>query len=83
MNISGNKCWFNPIVKVIAKTIFYNNLFQNGTSFNADLIDNNGQFYSLQSIQNILQININFLQYEGLVRSLINLTVKLGINTET
>jgi hypothetical protein len=75
--------WFNPTVKVGGTTIFYNNLFQNGITFVADLIDNNGQFYSLQTIQNILQININFLLYEGLLRALINLRVKLKINNET
>jgi hypothetical protein len=81
MNISGNQ--FGSTLKVGGRTFFYNNLLKNGLSFVTDLIDNNDQFYSLQSMQNILQININFLQYEGLLRSLINLRVKLEINTET
>jgi hypothetical protein len=46
------------------------------------LIDNDGQYHSIQSIQNIRQLNIKFPAIRGtFVRSLTNIRVKLEIFT--
>ncbi len=43
--------WNNPKIKIENKTVFYTNWFDKNIVYIADLLDENGNFYSLQDLQ--------------------------------
>ena len=71
--------WLNNKVKVGGSSIFYKHWFKKGIIFIHDLLDSNGQFFSLNYIQNTLGIKTNFIEYQGLINSIISSRDNLGI----
>lgn len=47
--------WNNPKIKIENKTVFYTNWFDKNIVYIADLLDENGNFYSLQDLQKKLR----------------------------
>lgn len=62
--------WNNPKIKIENKTVFYTNWFDKNIVYIADLLDENGNFYSLQDLQKKIKIKTNFLNYASLRNSI-------------
>ena len=62
--------WFNPLVKVGGKTVCFKKMVKKNILFISDLVDEKGNFFHYNYIRNTLHININFLDFQGLVQSM-------------
>ena len=62
--------WFNPAVKVGGKSVNYNTFINKNIIFISDLINERGEFITLEEARNSLEINTNFIQYNGLIGTL-------------
>ena len=71
--------WYNNFVKVGGKSIFYKNWADNGIYFINDLVNSEGKFYDYNTIVNILNTNVNFLQVQGLIRALNFLQIRFDL----
>ena len=59
--------WYNHNIKVGRKSCFIRTWFHSGVVSINDIIDRNGNFYTLESFQHIFSINTNFLTYQGII----------------
>ena len=75
--------WHNNFVKVGGKCIFYKKWFEKGIYFINDLIDTNGDLYSYDYIENILQVETNFIEAQGLLRAIWQLKNSLNFQNTT
>ena len=62
--------FFNDNIKMGGEPIYIKSWFQAGIQFVNDLVKNDGNFMSLQELNNTFMININFLQYHGIKRAI-------------
>ena len=62
--------WFNPLVKVGGKTVCFKKMVKKNILFISDLVDEEGNFFHYNYIRNTLHINVNFLDFQGLVQSI-------------
>ena len=62
--------WNNKETTIESKTLFWKHLFQKGICFVHDLLDNNGKFLSLENVQLIHDVHLNFLQYAQLIAAI-------------
>jgi len=62
--------WYNENIKVGKKTLYYYHWVKNGVDFVNDLLDNNGNFLTLEAFRNKFNVRTNFLEYGGLVRAI-------------
>ena len=63
--------WNNDDIKIGNKTVLYKTWLKRGIVFVNDLIDENGQCYSKEDLQNIYDLNTDFLTYEGIKRAVL------------
>ena len=59
--------WYNHNIKVGRKSVYIGNWFHSGVVYINDIIDRNGNFYTLENFQEIFSINTNFLTYQGVI----------------
>ena len=72
--------WFNNFVKVGGRCIFYKKWFEKGIYYINDLVDTNGEFLSFDNIINVQQVSTNFLQVQGLLRTLTQIKNKINFD---
>ena len=72
--------WYNINVKVGGKSILYKKWFEKGIVFIYDIIDSNGNFLTFDYIYNILRIQTNIVEYQGLIRSITMYRERLKIS---
>ena len=68
--VLSSSIWYNANIKVGKKSVLYKTWERHGIKYVNDLLDSNGVFLSLSSIQNNYKIKINFLQYYGIKRAI-------------
>ena len=61
----------NEYIKVGDKTVYYKSCFENGIKFINDLTNNDGSIYTYDELKATYNVTINFLQYSGLIRSIL------------
>ena len=61
----------NENIKIGDKTVYYKLCLENGIKFINDLTNNDGSFYTYDELKAIYNVTINFLQYSGLIRTII------------
>ena len=62
--------WNNEEITIENKSIFWAHLFEKGICFVEDLLDENGNFLSLDDLQVKYNIHLNFLQYFQLIAAI-------------
>lgn len=77
----GQSIWFNQNIKVGKTTCFYKVWYDHGIAFVNDLIDRNGNFYSLEILQELYRFNTNFVIYEGLLAAIRKYLQSLKLST--
>ena len=61
----------NENIKIGDKTVYYKSCFENGIKFINDLTKNDGSIYTYDKLKATYNVTFNFLQYSGLVRSIL------------
>ena len=61
--------WFNDLIKVGNKCIYYGHWMSAGEFFICDLLDENGTFLSLNNFKIKFNIRTNFIEYGAVVRA--------------
>ena len=69
-------------MKVGGQSILYKPFVEKNVFFIADLLDEAGKFMSFEQVKHVLGVNTNFIQYNGLLRTLNMLTNKLHIEPQ-
>ena len=67
LSIFGTPLWYNHNIKVGRRPCFIRNWFQSGVAYINDIMDKNGNFYSLNAFQEKWSVNTNFLTYQGII----------------
>ena len=62
--------WFHDNIKVGNKTVFNKKLYDESIHVVNDLIDDHGHFYTHKEFCRVYSINVNFLDYLGIIRSI-------------
>ena len=68
--ILSQPIWYNNNMKIDKKHIYYKNWFMKGIIYINDLIDETGNFKTLDKIKEEFDINCNFLQYTSLISAI-------------
>ena len=63
--------FFNENIKIGDETVYYKSCFKNGIKFINDLTNNDGNIYTCDELKATYNVTINFLQYSGLVKSIL------------
>ena len=58
-------------IKIGDKNVYYKSCFENGIKFINDLTNNDGSIYTYDELKATYNVTINFLQYSGLIRSIL------------
>ena len=77
-SILAEPLWYNELIKVNSRTVFYKDFFEKGIYYISDLLDENGIFIDFKVFARTFDIKCNFLLYHGLVnavKSIINISV--------
>ena len=61
----------NENIKRGDKTVYYKSCLEKGIKFINDLTNNDGSIYTYDELKATYNVTINFLQYSGLVRSIL------------
>lgn len=61
--------WFNPDIRVGGRSIFYKSWFEKGIRYINDLFDNYGCLLPLRVFRDTYNIQVMFLEYEGLLKA--------------
>ncbi len=69
-NIMAQPIWLNKNIKIDSKPIFYKRWTQKGIFFINDLLNENGSFYSSRDIRQKYNLQINILEYLGLLSAI-------------
>ena len=59
--------WFNSLLKIEGKTLFYKELHDKGVTYLSDLVNENGRFKTIDELWGQFNCRINCLNYFGLV----------------
>ena len=62
--------WFNSRIKINKKSLFYDEWYNSGICFLNDLMDEHGGFLSFDKFKSLYDINVNFLQYHGIISAI-------------
>ena len=62
--------WYNPHILINRKSVFIKHIFDSGVRTINDLVNTDGMFLSLDDFCNTFSININFLEYNALLRAI-------------
>ena len=63
--------FYNENIKIGDKTVYYKSCFENGIKFINYLTNNDGSIYTYDELKATYNVTINFLQYSGLIRSIL------------
>ena len=74
--------FYNENFTIDSKVIFIKDLYDRGFRNVRDLMDNNGKFISLESIETILGKKNNYLRYYGLIKTIQNFSGKANTNKD-
>ena len=75
--------FFNKNIKIGNKTIYNKSCIENGIKFINDITKENGNIYTYDELKATYNVNINFLQYSGMVKSVLDWKKKLNlVNTK-
>ena len=69
-NILKSSIFYNNNIKIGGSHIFLKSWFDRGIKYINDLIDENGKFYQLNEFKMKTGIQTNFLEYNGLIKSI-------------
>ena len=69
-DIMAQPIWLNDMIKIDNKYVFKQTWISNGIFFINDLIDEHGTFYNQQTVCEKYNLNINFLEYYGLIAAI-------------
>ena len=61
----------NENIEIGDKTVYYKSCSENGIKFTNDLTNNDGSIYTYDELKATYNVTINFLQYSGLIRSIL------------
>lgn len=67
-----NPIFFNDNIKIGNKSIYNKSCIENGIKYINDITKEDGNIYTYFELKRIYNVNINFLQYSGLVRSILD-----------
>ena len=70
-------------MKIAGSTIFYKHYRDKGVHYINDLVDENGKFYSYSSFKSTYNINMNFIEYLGIIYTLQLYLKKQSINIKS
>ena len=62
--------WYNKYIKINKKSIYNHVMFNSGVRTINDLLDNEGKFLSLELFSVKFQINVNFIEYNGIIAAI-------------
>lgn len=62
--------WFNNMIRIGNKPVFYQHWFNHGIQYVNDVIDEHGFFISLEMLQQCYDINVNFLNYMSVISAI-------------
>ena len=74
--------FYNENFTIDSKVIFIKDLYDRGFRNVRDLMDNNGKFISLESIETIQVKKFNYLRYFGLINTIQNFSRKANKNKD-
>ena len=74
-----NPIFFNENIKIGNKTIYNKSCIENGIKYINDITEEDGNIYTNDELKNTYNVNINFLQYSGLIRSVLDWKKKLKL----
>ena len=75
--------FYNEDIKIGNKIIFNESCFESGIKFINDITKENGSMYTYDELKITYNVNINFLQYTGLVKSIIEWRKKIKLEDIT
>ena len=84
IELLSSPLWFNKHIKVGGRAVRYANWESKGISYLNDLIGPNCELLSLEMFQRKFQLQnqVNFLQYEGFIRSVRNFIIRYAVLSE-
>ena len=62
--------WFNPNITIGGHSVFMKSLFEKGIWNINDLLNEQDNFFSYEELREMFNLNINFLEYNGLVAAI-------------
>ena len=62
--------WYNPKIKVASKQVFRKKWCKKGVFFINDLMERDGGLMSLEGFNNKYNLNVNFIDFHGLINAL-------------
>ena len=68
--VHSESIWLNDNIKVDNQPVFYKLWYDRGIRYICDLLDGNGHLYSYQEFLQKYQLQVNFLQYHGIVKAI-------------
>ena len=71
--------WYNTLLKVGGKSIFYRNWVEKGILNIYDIMDSKGEVLELNYLQNTVGVRTNFIEYQGVINAITTLRMKLHI----
>ena len=74
-----NPIFFNENIKIGNRSVYNKSCIENGLIYINDIIKENGNIFSYEELKRTYNININFLQYSGLVKSILDWKKKLNL----
>ena len=74
-----NPLFLNENIKIGNKPVYNKSCIDNGIQYINDIIKQDGNFFTYEELKRTYNVNINFLQYSGLVRSVTDWKKKLNL----
>ena len=74
-----NPLFLNENIKIGNKPVYNKSCIDNGIRYINDIIKQDGNFFTYEELKRTYNVNINFLQYSGLVRSATDWKKKLNL----
>ena len=62
-----NPIWFNKLVKIDNKSVFYSDWFKKGIVYINDVLDENGKFLSFEDIKQKFGVSGNVMKYNSII----------------
>ena len=67
-----NPIFFNENIKIGNENIYNKSYIENGIKYISDITKDDGNIYTYDELKTTYSVNINFLQYSGLIRSVLD-----------
>jgi len=64
--------WNNKEITIESKSVFWKCLFEKGIYFIQDLLNRDGKFLSLETVQRECNVQLNYLKYVQLIATIPN-----------